>query len=506
MLRFIRGGQRWLTALFVVGIGGVFVFFLGLQGPLSGSSAGGHVVKVGHFEFGLRDFERVRARRESAIQQELGSQFDARALRDTLDNLAARELVDRALLALAAEELGLTVSKAEIERLVLSDPGFRDESGRFNRQAFEDYAEYEYGNQRALMADRRLALLSLKMLRLLNGQPEVSEGEARAAVRSDLAEVRIAFVALEAQARSEDVTIAPEALQAALESRGDEIAALYEERDEQYNRPERVRARHILRSLDADAPEAETERVQGELEAALVRLEAGESFETLAQELSQDPGSQSTGGDLGFFGRGAMVPEFEEAAFALEPGGTSEIVRSSFGLHLIRVEEREDAVSRPLDEVREELAEELLRLEAVNEAAVAQADELAEAIRAGQSLEEAAREREIDLQRSGWLSRRAAGFVPELGAAPDVLAAAYSLEAGESSPEVFEVADKLALVQVLEHKAPGDEEIEAMVDEKREQLLAAKRGARTDTWINVRREQLVKTGELVVNMAAIQGS
>jgi len=503
MLRILRGGQRWLTAIFIVGIGGVFVLFLGLQGPMTGGGSS-TIVRVGPHEFGIREFERARRSREAAIQEELGASYDPKALRDTIDNLAARELVDRALLALAAEELGLTVSKREVERFVLSDPSFRDEGGRFDREAFERYTEYEYGSQHAFLEDQRLRLLALKMLRVLTGQPAVSEGEARAAVRRELEEIRIAFVALDARKRSEDVVIAPEAVQGALEEREDEIEALYAELSDRYDRPERVRARHILLSVPSDASEDEVARVRGEMEAALERIRAGEDFAAVAGEVSEDPGSKSRGGDLGFFGRGQMVPAFEEVAFALEPGELSDIVRTDYGFHLIRTEERQEAVHRPLAEVREEVAEELLRREAVNEAAHETAGLLAAAVREGRSLEQAAREAELDLQRSGWIARKAGGFVPGLGSAPELLSVAFALGPAESSPRVFEVGEQLALVQLLERREPAREEVAPRVDDKREELLVAKRNTRASAWIDARRQDLVESGDLQVNLEPVR--
>ncbi|MFP8882176.1 MAG: SurA N-terminal domain-containing protein, partial [Myxococcota bacterium] len=114
MLKMLRKGQRWVTGLFVAAIGGVFVFFIGLGAPLQRSATA--VVQVGADEFGYREFSRVRAQRENAFQQQLGSDFDARKMRDTLDQVAISALVEQAILAQEAADLGLTVAKAEIER------------------------------------------------------------------------------------------------------------------------------------------------------------------------------------------------------------------------------------------------------------------------------------------------------------------------------------------------------------------------------------------------------
>ena len=85
------------------------------------------------------------------------------------------------------------------------------------------------------------------------------------------------------------------------------------------------------------------------------RIRGGADFADVALESSEDPGSRSQGGDLGFFPRGRMVPPFEEAAFSLEPGATSEVIRTTHGLHLIRVEERRAAMVVPFEEVRDEV-------------------------------------------------------------------------------------------------------------------------------------------------------
>ena len=405
MLKILRGGQRWLTALFVIGIGGVFVFFLGLGGPLSGRSQA-RIVEVGPHRFGIQEFERVRARREAAVREQLGDAFDARDLRDTLDSLAMRELVDKGLLALAAEDLGLTVSKPEIEQTVLADPGFRDETGRFNQRAFEGWVEWEYGSQRSFIEEQRLNLLVYKMMGVLFELAHVSPGELREYVRSQMEELSIAFVIIGRALPPEQFAIEPARLDDAIASRGPEIEALYEELRSRYDTPEQVSAQHILIRVERDAEPDEVEARRAAAQAILDRLAAGEDFSELARELSEDAGTREQSGDLGFFRRGQMVPEFEDVAFALEPGEMSDLVRTDFGFHVILATDRREALKRTLEEVYDELAEELLRREAGARGQRETVERLAEAIRGGQSLESAAREAQVDLQRSGKLQRR----------------------------------------------------------------------------------------------------
>ncbi len=122
---------------------------------------------------------------------------------------------------------------------------------------------------------------------------------------------------------------------------------------------EEVRARHILFSTQAGLPENRRDSIRSLAEAVWARAAGGEDFALLAEEFSDDRGSAAAGGDLGFFSRGEMVPPFEEAAFALQPGETSGVVESDFGLHVIRLEERHfPALSGIAEEYRAQLQRE----------------------------------------------------------------------------------------------------------------------------------------------------
>jgi len=506
MLKSIREGQqRWLKAFIIVAVAGIFAVFLVPGMTRRGGPSGGAVLEVGPYHFGIREFEMEREQREARYREVMGDQFDAAALDDTLNELTLQVLIERSILAEEAEKLGLRVSKREIERSVMESREFQGPDGRFDRKGFSGYVEYQYGTERNFMIDRRMGMLAGKMVQLLRENARVSEGEARDALRRRLEEVRIAFVALDASRPAEPVEVSDEQVAEFLAKHENEVRDLYEQRSDTYDLPEQVRARHILLKLAPDASDAEVAAVEARARALLERLRAGEDFAKLAAEFSEDPGSKDKGGDLGLFRRGQMVKPFEDAAFSLEPGSLSDLVRTDFGIHIIQVEEHTQAVHVPFEEVRETLARELVTREAAAELDRELAEKLASAVRSGQSLEEAARAESLTLQRSGWLRRRPDGFVPGLGAAQDLLITAFALAPGESSDRVFEVGDKLALVQVLERQTPPEADDASAIEKEREQLRNQKLTLLAQSWLDERREALIESGDLAVDLTQIRG-
>ncbi len=134
----------------------------------------------------------------------------------------------------------------------------------------------------------------------------------------------------------------------------DDISSFYKEHPDMFEVPEQVRARHILFKVAEDADEATVKAAHDKAVAAHKRAVAGEDFAKLAEELSEGP-SAPKGGDLGFFTHDQMVPAFANAAFALQPGQISDVVRSRFGFHVIKVEDRKPAGTRSLEEVHDRL-------------------------------------------------------------------------------------------------------------------------------------------------------
>jgi parvulin-like peptidyl-prolyl isomerase len=346
-------------------------------------------------------------------------------------------------------------------------------------------------------------MLATKLVRLLVSQARVSNAETSDAVRRQLETVQLAIVSLDATNPPAGLEIGEEQVQGLLGTREAEARALYEQRLSTYDVPEQVRARHILLRVEAGAKADAVEERRKQAEEIRAKLVAGSDFAELASSLSEDPGSKESGGDLGFFRRGQMVKPFEDAAFGLEPGALAPVFRSDFGFHVLRVEERKAAQLRSFDDVKGELAREILGREAARELVQGIADRLAGAIRAGKSLEAAARDAKLTLDRTAPLQRRPDGYVPGLGAAQDLLALAFTLPAGASSPEIFEVDGKLALVQVLARSEPTAEQVAAATPAQRTQLLEQKRRTLSDAWLADRRNQLSAAGELSVNLALL---
>lgn len=146
----------------------------------------------------------------------------------------------------------------------------------------------------------------------------------------------------------------------------EESKTFYDQNMDKFRKDEKIRASHILCGIDAKASAEEKKKAREKAERLRKELANGADFATLARENSTCPSSKQ-GGDLGFFGRGQMVPPFEQAAFALKPGEISDVVETQFGYHIIKQTEREKAETVPFGTARTEI-EEYLKNQKVNAA------------------------------------------------------------------------------------------------------------------------------------------
>ena len=132
----------------------------------------------------------------------------------------------------------------------------------------------------------------------------------------------------------------------------EQVEAFYKNNPDQFKQPERVKASHILITVPEKADAAARAQAKTTAEKILKDVKAGKDFAALAKQHSQDPGSAVNGGDLGFFQQGQMVGPFNEVAFSLKPGATSDLVETQFGYHIIKVAEKQPERAVPLEEVR----------------------------------------------------------------------------------------------------------------------------------------------------------
>ena len=139
-----------------------------------------------------------------------------------------------------------------------------------------------------------------------------------------------------------------------------ESEAFYSGHPEFFKQPEQVKASHILVKVEKDARESDKAKAKAKIDAVQKKLQDGQEFTALAKEYSEGP-SNEKGGDLGYFGRGQMVKEFEDAAFALKPGEVSGVVETQFGYHLITVTDKKPESTVAYAEVKERIAEYLKR-------------------------------------------------------------------------------------------------------------------------------------------------
>ena len=134
-----------------------------------------------------------------------------------------------------------------------------------------------------------------------------------------------------------------------------EVQKYFDDHPQDFGPAPEVHARHLLVRAEQTASEPEKAAARKKAEEALTRAKAGEPFEKLAQEYSQDPGSAQQGGDLGWFGKGRMVAPFDSASFALQPGQLSGIVETQFGYHVIKVEEKRSSPGKSFEEMKEQI-------------------------------------------------------------------------------------------------------------------------------------------------------
>ena len=234
-----------------------------------------------------------------------------------------------------------------------------------------------------------------------------------------------------------------------------DLQAYYDQHRDEYRMPEQVKVSHILIKTPLPAPGAKEDEkavavARAKAEGVLKELKAGGDFAKLAEKYSDDPGSAKSGGELGWIGRGRTVPEFEKAAFSLGKGQTSDLVKSSYGFHIIHVEDKQEAHLKMPAEVKSEI-EEKVKQQKTARATEAAANALLSQARTD-GFDKAAAAKGQTVVTTEFFSRT--DNLPGLAANPQFMDAVFN-ESEKAPPDVVQVPQGYVVFQLLAIKPPA---------------------------------------------------
>jgi peptidyl-prolyl cis-trans isomerase D len=462
MLDRMRRHKAWLKwSLALVVLTFVFFYIPSFLDTSAGAAPSEVLAEVEGEQITVRQFQRRYNAQLQAYRNAYGSQMNEQLLRQLgIEQQILQQMVDEEAIVAEARRQGFRVNDVEVRERILALPAFQ-ENGRFigearYRQMLQlnnpplSTAEFEESLRRALLID--------KLQTAVTGWMSVSDTEVAEEFHRRNEKVTLDVVPLSPDAFRSQVTVTDADLAAHFDKNKEqyriaekrriryalvdvdqvrqqivvppaELEAFYKQNVAQYSSPEQISASHILFKLEGK-DEAE---VRKQAEAVLKRARSGEDFAALAKQFSEDESNNTTGGSLGEFGRGTMVPEFDQAAFALKPGQLSDLVKTSFGFHIIKLEKHQPAGTRTLAEVQSEI-EEQLKWQKAQQQAESTAKALQAQMKTPADLERLAKERQLHVQDTGSFLRD--DPIDGLGPAPEVSAQAFQLADGAVSPVV----------------------------------------------------------------------
>lgn len=268
----------------------------------------------------------------------------------------------------------------------------------------------------------------------------------------------------------EYIELSSAGLKNAIEITEEETQEYFNSNSKNYRVAEERSASHILLALAKDASDGDVADKQKLSQEIKVRIDAGEAFSDLASEFSEDPGSAANGGSLGFFGKGAMVPAFEEAAFSMDVGSVSEPVRSDFGLHIIKLDDVKAESGQEFSAVKDEILD-LLKQQKADEKFFDDNELLAnKTYENPDSLIPASEDAGFVIKTSDWIDRLTSEGI---GANKKIIAAALDpevLNAGNNSPVIELDPSRVVVLRVLEHEIERQKTLEDVSDDLQKQL------------------------------------
>ncbi len=327
----------------------VFVF-IGFSPNSSFLGQGGAAAEVNGDAISLREFKELLDRLDSNSGQAPQGQEGRRRVQENALNI----LVSRSLIVQEAEKLNIHVSDAEVGQELLDiEPFYED--GSFSRLRYKTYLRQARLTESEFENKIRKDLIIQKMSNLVGFAAKDIGIIDDFDEKIDQAQVNVGYVKLTPQAFQSRSKQTPEEFIAKNEAK---IKEYYQNHKSEYTTPDQVKARHILIKAEDQKPESMEKALKKMVEIA--SKTNVENFSAMAEKHSDDPGSKAKGGDLGFFPRGRMVPEFEKAAFGSEKGKITEPVKTKYGYHIILVDDRKEASEEPLESVQVQIAQKLM--------------------------------------------------------------------------------------------------------------------------------------------------
>ncbi len=501
MLSFMRkNAKSWIIKVLFGIIIIVFVFFYGYTGTRNRKES--VLASVGNKKITIADYQEEYKNQLQFYRSIYQGQITDDMIRQLgLKQKALENLIDREVLLQEAERLHIHASLEEIRRAIMDSPVFQ-ENGVFSQKNYERALRY-YGLSLADYEQSQGKGLIIKKLQdLVKGAARVSEKELweRFLFENEKATVEYLVVSPEHLKEKPPVSeeeiagyykkhaeefrqpemvkcnymvFSPKAFEEKVAVQSVDLKALYQMDTDRFVEPKKVKARHILLKLAKTDPPEKEQAVKQRAEELLQKLKNGEDFAKLAAQHSEDSGSAEKGGDLGYFKRGDMVKPFEDAAFALKPGELSGLVRTPYGFHIIRVEEVKEERTKPFEEVRN-LLEQEVRQEEAKKIARDEASRAFNRLFKSKDIEDYAQKNNIPLKQTDFF---AFGKSPEdLDGNNAFSEAAFSTGKGELAP-VFSLQQNYVLLKVVDKKTSAIPPLPEVAETIRSTLEREKKSA-----------------------------
>jgi len=528
MLDTLRANSRSVLTYVLFGI--IIIVFVVSFGPGSKGCSGGvgpsesWAAKVNGATVPPADFDQQYGQLLRMYQQqgspELNVLLQAQLRRMAMDQLVQRELVQQ-----EAKKQGLVVTDEDVAAAIKAEPAFQGD-GRFDMELYKRAVTNAYGSPGKFEERMRGDLAFRKMIALVRQTAKVTEDEVKDAWMADNDRLALEYARFPVGVARMEVKVSDAQVKVFAAAQAPRIEQYFKEHQARFDRPQRMRARHVLVQVAEDAPAAQQDAARRKVEAALARIQKGEDFAKVAAEVSDDPGSKARGGDLGFFGPGVMAKDFEDAAAKLKPGEVSPPVKTGFGWHIIKLEEVQPAKKLSLDEARPEIARELLETEQAKAIATQRAEEALRKLQAGRSFAEVlpppadAKSKKpapptvklggqpVVAEETGSFTAANAPNVPKLGPAPELLADAVRASAGQVLAKVYPLAagEVLVVARVKERQRPDPAKFADRKGDVETRLRMRRESELERGWVDaLRKRSKVQTNEAFVQGSARRG-